>query len=222
MKVKILAALKIKFKNLGFSDKAFEGVADYLATTITEEDQIETGIAGVEPMFKAFQGDADSRVNIAVERAKAKKAEEEEGGANPTKKTKTKTDEDQPDWAKAVIESNQALQAKLAAFESGKANESRQKQLESRLEGVHESIKETALKNFKYARFDNDEEFEAYLEDIGASSDTANQTLEESGLGATKPIFGTADSKTGVSSSVQNFIEARKNNTGGELAGKEI
>ncbi|MFB5946118.1 hypothetical protein [Albibacterium profundi] len=228
MKSKILKALKIKFKNLGFSDKAFEGVADYLATTITEEDQIETGINGVEPMFKAFQGDADSRVNIAVEKAKAKKAEEggeeddegdegKQGGANPTKKkTVSKSNDDEPPaWAKGLIE-------RLDSFEKGKVNESRQQKLEAKLEGVHDSIKNTVLKSFKHAKFDKDEDFDAYLNEIGETVESANQTLESSGLGATKPLFGAADSKTGVSSSVQNFIESKKNATGGELAGKEI
>lgn len=73
MKTKIFNSLKTKFNNLGFSDKAFEGVATFLAATITEEDQIETAIEGVEPMFKAFQGDADSRVNSALKKIKPKK-----------------------------------------------------------------------------------------------------------------------------------------------------
>src|SRR5690606_21564413 len=79
MKEKIFQALKTKSKNLGFGDKAFEGVAAFLATTITEEDQIETGIAGVEPLLKSFQGDIDKRVNDAVTKAKTDaKAEAEE------------------------------------------------------------------------------------------------------------------------------------------------
>lgn len=223
MKTKILAALKIKFKNLGFSDKAFEGVADYLATTITEEDQIETGIAGVEPMFKAFQGDADNRVNTAVEKAKAKKAEEEEGGANPTKKKKTvKPSDDDDDDADDTPAWAKRLEERLSKFEQGQTTESRMQKLQAKLEGVHDSIKDTVLKNFKYAKFDSDEEFSAYMEEIGTTVEAANQSLEANSLGASKPIFGSQDSKTGVSSAVQNFIESKKNGTGGELAGKEI
>ena len=44
MKDKILTALKTKFQNLGFTEKAFGGVADYLSATVTEETQIETAI----------------------------------------------------------------------------------------------------------------------------------------------------------------------------------
>jgi len=66
MKAKILQALKTKFKDLGFGEKAFEGVADYLATTVTDEANIETAISGVEPMLKSFQGEVDQRVTSAA------------------------------------------------------------------------------------------------------------------------------------------------------------
>ena len=59
MKEKILVALKTKYKTFGFSEKAFDGVADYLSKTVTEESQIETAIDGVEGLFKGFQGDVD-------------------------------------------------------------------------------------------------------------------------------------------------------------------
>ena len=55
MKTKILSKLKTKYSNLGFGEKAFDGVADYLSKTVTEESQIEAAIAGVEPLLKAFQ-----------------------------------------------------------------------------------------------------------------------------------------------------------------------
>lgn len=60
MKEKILVALKTKDKTFGFGDKAFNGVADYLSKTVTEEGQIETTISGVEGVLKAFQGDIDT------------------------------------------------------------------------------------------------------------------------------------------------------------------
>ena len=71
MKDKILTALKTKFQNLGFTEKAFGGVADYLAATVTEETQIETAIVGVKPLLKAFQGDVDAHVASALTKQKA-------------------------------------------------------------------------------------------------------------------------------------------------------
>ena len=40
MKEKILAALKTKFANLGFSEKTLEQVADYLGQTVTDDNGI--------------------------------------------------------------------------------------------------------------------------------------------------------------------------------------
>lgn len=71
MKDKILNALKTKFTNLGFSDKAFAGAAEFLAATVTDEANIETAVAGVEPLLKAFQGEIDYRVGNAVAKTKS-------------------------------------------------------------------------------------------------------------------------------------------------------
>lgn len=108
MKDKILAALKTKFQNLGFTEKAFGGVADYLAATVTEETQIETAIGGVEPLLKAFQGDIDTRVTSALAK---QKAELERKPADPPKPSDPpKPGDDVPQWAKD-------MQTKLEAFE---------------------------------------------------------------------------------------------------------
>lgn len=108
MKDKILAALKTKFHNLGFTEKAFGGVADYLAATVTEETQIETAIGGVEPLLKAFQGDIDTRVTTALAK---QKAEFERKPADPPKPSDPpKPGDDVPQWAKD-------MQTKLEAFE---------------------------------------------------------------------------------------------------------
>jgi hypothetical protein len=57
MKEKILQVLKIKYYNLGFSSETLEGVAAQLAGFVKEEKDIETTVAGFEPMLKQFQSD---------------------------------------------------------------------------------------------------------------------------------------------------------------------
>lgn len=101
MKVKILSALKNKYKNLGFGDKAFDGVADYLAASVTEEGNIETAIAGVESLLKAFQGDIDK---VRGEKSTLQK-ELDELKAKPGGTPPTDPPSDQPD-----------IDAKLAAL----------------------------------------------------------------------------------------------------------
>ena len=83
MKDKILSALKTKYKNLGFGDKAFEGVAEYLSGSVTEESQIETAIAGVETILKSFQGDIDKvRTEKSELQRKYDELERSQGGTS--------------------------------------------------------------------------------------------------------------------------------------------
>lgn len=129
MKEKILVALKTKYKTFGFSDKAFDGVADYLSKTVTEESQIETAIGGVEGLLKSFQGEVDfvrnekSGLQKQLDELRAK-------GGNPNPQPKP---EEKPDMAKIIADAVSAavkpLSDKLTQFETEKAQETRQEQI---------------------------------------------------------------------------------------------
>lgn len=126
MKDKILVALKTKYKTFGFGDKAFDGVADYLSKTVTEEGQIETAIGGVEGLLKAFQGDIDTVRNeksgLQRQLDELKKQIE-----NPKKKENPK--EDVPAWAQALIDSNKSLSDKVAGYEQERKQSERKTQI---------------------------------------------------------------------------------------------
>ena len=128
MKEKILVALKTKYKTFGFGDKAFDGVADYLSKTVTEESQIETAISGVEGLLKSFQGDIDT-----VRNAKSglqKELDELKKKIENADKDKDKDkDKDVPAWAQALIDSNKTLSEKLTAYEAEKAHAQRNSQI---------------------------------------------------------------------------------------------
>lgn len=201
MKEKIFQALKTKFKNLGFGDKAFEGVAAFLATTITEEDQIETGISGVEPLLKSFQGDIDKRVNDAVTKAKTdakaeaeeelkKKQQKQDPPTPPTGGKEESESKDSAEQLKALLadvtqpllETVQALQTELQMIKSTKTTETRKSRLEEALKESTPKYKETILKAFARMNFDKDEDFEAYLDEVtedakGFVQDEADQSL---------------------------------------------
>ena len=127
MKDKILSALNTKYKNLGFGDKAFEGVAEYLSGSVTEESQIETAIAGVETILKSFQGDIDKvRTEKSELQRKYDELERSQGG------TPKKEDEhaQMPDWFKAYKEEQdrklEALQGENEKIKKEKDFASRQ------------------------------------------------------------------------------------------------
>ena len=128
MKEKILVALKTKYKTFGFGEKAFDGVADYLSKTVTDESQIETAIGGVEGLLKAFQGDIDTVRNAKSGLQKEldelkKKIEDADKDKNKDK------DKDVPSWAQALIDSNKTLSEKLSAYEAEKVQAQRNSQI---------------------------------------------------------------------------------------------
>jgi len=131
MKIKILQALKTKFSNLGFGDKAFNGVADFLSKTVTKEEEIETAIAGVEPLLKSFQGDIDTvRTELTQ---KTKELEELKKKPEHHKSDPSKTDPEEPAWFKTFKEEQakklEALEKENQSFKAEKAKETRAAQV---------------------------------------------------------------------------------------------
>ena len=120
MKTKILTALKTKYANLGFGEKAFDGVAEYLSKTVTEETQIETAISGVESLLKAFQGEQDklrgdnATIKKELDELKAKNKQNKE----PDPKQKDKDDDIEAKIEKLVTAKVKPLQDELSAFKS--------------------------------------------------------------------------------------------------------
>jgi len=214
MKEKIFQALKTKFKNLGFGDKAFEGVAAYLATTITEEDQIETGIAGVEPLLKSFQGDIDKRVNDAVSKAKAdakteaeeelKKKQQNQDPSTPPAGGKSEPGTPDSaeqlkalfaDVAKPLVESVQALQAEIQTIKSTKTAETRKSRLEETLKEANPKYKESILKAFARMNFEKDDDFDAYLAEVSEDAKGFVQDEADKGLSDLSKIGGAKGGK---------------------------
>jgi hypothetical protein len=240
MKVKIFAALKTKYKTLGFSDKALDGVADILSKTVTEESAIDAAIEGVEPLLKGFQGDIDNRVTQAVEKAKkeagkkpvtVKKAgdgDDPGAGGEPGDDPKPDDDKNVPAWAKALIDSNKALAEKLQTLEADKATTSRRKTLEDLLakeehKDIPEQTKARILKDFGRMKFEKDEDFAAYLEETTTDIAAISQEMADKGLGqSATPTMGGKKTKEGVSAEVQAYVTEATKPDGGKFEGKKI
>lgn len=84
MKTKILQQLKQRYSNLGVSDRAFDGVADFLSKTITEEERIAESVAGAESFLKAYQSDVDKERTSASALRKELEALKKETQPKPT------------------------------------------------------------------------------------------------------------------------------------------
>lgn len=203
MKEKIIQALKTKYKNLGFSDKAFDGVATYLTTSVTEEAQIETAIGGVEGMLKTFQGELDtlrggkSQAEKAVEELR-KKINELGGKQEPTPPNNGGANEI-PAWAKELIESNKSLTAELNTIKGEKVANSRKEQLDKVIAVLPEQFR----KPYERMSFNgvSDEDFATQLESIKTEAEGLATEMKQKGMVFSTPTPGNGiDEKKGVMS----------------------
>ena len=166
MKGKILVALKTKYKTFGFGDKAFDGVADYLSKTVTEESQIETAISGVEGLLKAFQGDIDTVRNEKSGLQKQldelkNKIENPNPNPNSNPKPEDKKDDMATIIANAVSAAVKPLSDELAQFKAEKSQATRQEQIMAKAKeyGIPENYaKRCAIKD--------DEDLDVYFKDL--------------------------------------------------------
>lgn len=165
MKEKILLALKTKFANLGFTDKAFDGVATFLAATVKEDSEVETAVSGVEPMLKVFQGETDSRVNSAIAKTKEELTKKEEPGTpgpNDPPKEETATEK----MLREMAEGLKAVTQELNTLKSGGVLTNRKTAIEAALEKAPANFKLNTLKDFERYTFKDDADFEAWKNDV--------------------------------------------------------
>lgn len=177
MKKEILEGLKAKYSDV--QDSILSRIADKLAKTVTTEDQVGTAVAGVT-IQQIIESYGDSRATEATTTAVAnyeKKHNLKEGkpsAANEqkpeVKKAGSEDDDDDktPAWAKALIESNKALENKIKAIEGEKVATTRTQKLESILEEIKmpEKMRSTYRRTVGKMNFENDEEFETFLTEM--------------------------------------------------------
>lgn len=206
MKDEILQALKTKYSNLGFRDKVFEATAELLATTVTDKAQIETAIAGVDNLLKAFQGEKDS---LRTENVSLKKQLEDRGNEDkqPKKDDNKKKDEKEvltredllsalKDFQKEQSEKNQKNQEYAAKIDSVKAELSNK--------GIKESVFKMLLKNVEKAELLSKEELSAAIE---KDYDALRSAITPE---AGKPKMSTLGNGEQVPSDIADFIKGKE------------
>lgn len=114
MIAKIKNALKTEYAKMGLGDKALDGVASFLAKTITSEEGIDGVIKSEDTMnlLKAFQGESDSLRNRAAQLEKdfnAYKESHPEGGGEADRGKQT----EEPEWAKKLREQQESIAKRL-------------------------------------------------------------------------------------------------------------
>ncbi len=223
MKTKILEALKTKYKTLGFSDKAFDGVAEYLLKSVTKDEEVDATVAGAESLLKAFQGDLDKRVTDAIATAKAQW--EKENPKTPEKK-ETKTDkkepDDEPEWVKSMKTAFDTMTAKLTALEQTNLMQGQHSKIKAKLEEA--KVPEIYFGKMMAGKtFKDDAEIETFTNELVTGWEQIKQIKADEGLGQTHvPLLG-GKQKDGVSSSVKDYIDAKtKPDAKDSLGGRKL
>lgn len=167
MKTKILQQLKQRYSNLGVSDKAFDGVAEFLSKTITEEERIAESVAGAEAFLKAYQSDVDKERTSASTLRKELEALKKETQPKPTDPKPNDNQGNEPtEREKALLERMDALQSQLGQLIGQRSHEGKLAQITALLgeKNIPESFYTMALSGRTFGEDTNVGELVANIE----------------------------------------------------------
>ena len=167
MKTKILQQLKQRYSNLGVSEKAFDGVADFLSKTITEEERIAESVAGAEAFLKAYQSDVDKERTSASALRKELEAIKKETQPKPTDPKPNDNQGNEPtEREKALLERMDALQSQLGQLVGQRSHEGKLAQITALLgeKNIPESFYTMALSGRTFGEDTNVGELVANIE----------------------------------------------------------
>lgn len=204
----ILKQLKTKAKAFGFNKKELESIADGMSDNLeldenaSDEDvnaAIETAVDAVLPFLRVSQS-AASRAIQAYKDAHPVGGDDDDDAddddtstppiapKNPKKGNKEQNDseDDTPKWAQRLLE-------RLDKLENVNVADKRLSKLESLLKNTG-TFGTRTKKAFLRMKFENDEEFEDYLEEVQSDLEELNQERANEGLsklGSVPPAKGT-------------------------------
>nr|DAR33010.1 MAG TPA: hypothetical protein [Caudoviricetes sp.] len=208
MKTKILQQLKQRYSNLGVSEKAFDGVADFLSKTITEEERIAESVAGAEAFLKAYQSDVDKERTSASALRKELEALKKETQPKPTDPKPNDNQGNEPtEREKALLERMDALQSQLGQLIGQRSHEGKLAQITALLgeKNIPESFYTMALSGRTFGEDTNVSELVANIEQgyTKFQDESANNRFG----GAGKPEAGEPSSDDVMASIVKQVNE---------------
>lgn len=215
MKTKILEALKNKYKNLGFSDKVFEGVANSIQTFVKEEAEIVTYVDGAESMLKAFQSSADQlrqeKALLEKENSELKALKDKEP-KEPKEQPPTPPTLDLDAIADIVKQAISPFQQKVEALELGEKKKqilttAKTQFLTDEIHPERKALAELAFETVS-ASISNDILPETI---VNQAKDFFNKQCSAIGVSGYKPEGSDGEVKT--KSAAQDFVEKQQSNT---------
>ena len=212
---KLLQSLKTKYAHLGLEESVLKAIATRLVNAVKEESEIENAVKGVEDEVKLLQSVADkgrTSLSKAEEARKKLEKELEEARAKsnqnpqnpPTPPTDPKPDE-VPAWAKSLVEAVNKQNETIAAFQAEKQQQSAKERFLNQLKT--QGVSETFYKRHLERTFKDDEEMNAFVNELKADEQAFLQTQANAGLSyLSGSVLGGGKDNNGVSADVQAYI----------------
>ncbi len=195
--------------------KILSRIAKAKAKGIKSAEDVKTVADGIttQTLIEAY---GDSRATEAQQTAvsnyekkyglkEGKPAEDPAGepqGQNQSqpKPSATKPSEDVPSWAQQLISDNKAMKAQLEAYKAERETNARKGKYLEAIKGLPEKVRARYEKDFARLKFEGEEDFDAYLEEIkGDTEAMVKETPATGKTGAripTQPKGGAVEPKT--------------------------
>ena len=210
---KLLQSLKTKYAHLGLEENILKAIATRLANAVKEESEIENAVKGVEEEVKLLQSVADkgrtSLTKAEEARKKLEKELEEERAKSNPKPQNPPTSEHKPDevpeWAKSLVEAVKKQNETIAAFQEEKQQQSAKERFINQLKT--QGVSEPFYKHHLGRTFKDDEEMNAFVNELKADEQAFLQTQANAGLSSLSgSVLGGGKDNNGVSADVQAYI----------------
>lgn len=203
MKKKVFTRLKTKVASLGFNREELmsiaAGIADKLDSDEATDEEIDAEIEAALPILKVGQQYATrlskkpSTTKTGDEEDDEEDDEDETPATAKQSKKKPKKNDDEPEWFKSFREQQETRMSKL---EGEKVTTSRKAKLETLLKDSG-SFGQRTLKGFARMKFDSDEEFEEFFEEVEGDLEAYNQERADAGLATVSKPLGKGEEKKG-------------------------
>ena len=211
-------------------------IAATAAKTVKSEEEATTYVEELT-LQKVIDSYSDSRTTEALTSYEKKHGlrdgkkvqtddddDDDNGGddtTNVNKKTSSKektgkgSDDDTPKYIKDLFAKMDAMGSELAALKGEKVTTARSSKLSDLLKDVPEKLRNRYTKDFGRMKFDTDEEFEEWLDEITPDIEEISTSIstKEGLVGRPKGAAKTGGDEKKVNPLVQSRVEARKAET---------
>ena len=205
---KLLQSLKTKYAHLGLEENILKAIATRLANAVKDDTEIENAVKGVEEEVKLLQSVADkgrtSLTKAEEARKKLEKELEQERAKSNPKPQEPKPDE-MPEWAKNILEAVTNQGKAIQAFQEEKQQQSAKERFINQLKT--QGVSEPFYKHHLGRTFKDDEEMNAFVNELKADEQAFLQTQANTGLSSLSgSVLGGGKDNNGVSADVQAYI----------------